>query len=254
MTLALRAAGIGSCILLLLSVPALAQVVVPANASFALNGGNLDLAGTGLQVAGAFSLGAGNVNNAANVAIASGGSLDGGSGTITLFGDWSNTGTFTAGTGSVNFVGGSVAQSNISGNSIFYGASFVSAAGKNYVFAVGATQNISSLLTITGTAALPIQFRSSAAGQVANIDLLPGGSQNIVHVGVSDMHATGQHLAASQTNEGGTGNADGWFMSGVNGGGNAVPTPTLSGIGASLLALLLAVFAAFVFPTFRKGE
>lgn len=243
-------AGLVLSLLVTACMTAQAQVAVPAGASFALNGGNIDLANTNLQVGGTFTVGSGSVQNIDSVSILSGGTLDGGSGTLTVFGDWANAGTFTAGTGSVNFVDGSVAQSNIGGNSTFYNASFVSATGKNYVFAVGTTQNISNLLTITGTAALPIQFRSSATGQVANIDLLPGGSQNIVHVGVSDVHATGQHLAANQTNEGGTGNATGWFMSGA--GGNAVPTPTLSGIGASLLALLLAVFAAFTFPTFRQ--
>lgn len=244
-------AGLVLSLLVTACMTAQAQVAVPAGASFALNGGNIDLANTNLQIGGSFTVGSGGVQNIDSVSILSGGTLDGGSGTLTLFGDWANAGTFTAGTGSVNFVDGSVAQSNVSGNSTFYNASFVSAAGKNYVFAVGTTQNISNLLTITGTAALPIQFRSAAADQVANIDLLPGGSQNIDFVGVSDVHAIGQPLAPTKTNDGGTGNDTGWFMSGVNG-GNAVPTPTLSGIGASLLALLLAVFAAFAFPTSRQ--
>jgi hypothetical protein len=78
--------------------------------------------------------------------------------------------------------------------------------------------------------------------------LLAGGTQNIQYVGVSDVHATGQHLAINQTNDGGTGNATGWFGTAIA--GNTVPTPTLSWFGSFLLALLLVRIAA----TRRNGE
>lgn len=237
------------------ATPALAQVIVPTGAAFSLGGGRLDLGNTSLQVGGSFAIGSGSVQNADSVTILSGGTLDGGSGLLTLFGDWSNAGTFTAGTGTVSFVDGGLAQSNVGGNSTFDNVSFVSATGKNYVFAVGTTQSVSGLLTIQGTAAQGIQFKSSSAGQVANVNLLPGGSQSIQYVGVSDVHATGQNLAANETNDGGTGNATGWFGAGINGGGNAVPTPTLSGIGLLLLALLMATSAAIAFaPSRPQGK
>lgn len=238
----------GLLLLAAFTAPALAQVVVPTGAAFSLGGGSIDLGNTSLQVGGSFAVGSGSVQNADSVAILSGGNLDGGSGALTLFGDWSNAGTFSAGTGTVNFVDGGIAQSNVSGNSTFDNVSFVSATGKNYVFVVGTTQSISGLLTILGSSAQGIQFRSSTAGQVANIDLLAGGSQNIQYVGVSDVHATGQHLAANQTNDGGTGNATGWFGSAAA--GNTVPTPALSWIGLFLLALLLATIAV----TRRNGR
>ncbi len=224
------------------ATPALANVDVPAGAAFALGGGSLDLGNTSLQVGGSFALGSGSATNIDSVSILAGGALDGGSGVLTLFGDWSNAGTFTAGTGSVNFIDGGIAQSNVSGNSTFANASFVSATGKNYIFAVGTTQSVSGLLTIQGSATQGIQFRSATAGQVANIDLLPGGSQNIQYVGVSDVHATGQHLAPNLTNDGGTGNATGWFGAAIA--GNTAPTPALSWIGLLLLALLLATITA----------
>jgi hypothetical protein len=234
-----------------LASPVFAQVIVPSGAAFSLGGGSLDLGNTSLQVGGSFAVGSGNVQNVDSVSILAGGTLNGDSGTLTLFGDWSNAGTFAAGSSTVNFIDG-VAQANISGNSTFNNASFVSANGKNYVFAVGTTQSVSGLLTILGTSAQGIQFRSSTAGQVANIDLLPGGTQNIQYVGVSDVHATGQHLAANQTNDGGSGNAKGWFGSAAA--GNTVPTPAFSGIGLLLLALLLVGFAARAFATFRRQE
>jgi hypothetical protein len=232
-----------------LASPVFAQVIVPSGAAFSLGGGSLDLGNTSLQVGGSFAVGSGNVQNVDSVSILAGGTLNGDSGTLTLFGDWSNAGTFAAGSSTVNFIDG-VAQANISGNSTFNNASFVSANGKNYVFAVGTTQSVSGLLTILGTSAQGIQFRSSTAGQVANIDLLPGGTQNIQYVGVSDVHATGQHLAANQTNDGGSGNAKGWFGSAAA--GNTVPTPAFSGIGLLLLALLLVGFSARAFATFRR--
>lgn len=246
-----------ACLVLLaaFAAPALAQVDVPAGATFSLGGGSLDLGGTNLQVGGSFAVGSGSAQKVDSVSILSGGNLDGGSGSLTLFGDWSNAGAFAAGTGTVNFIDGGVAQSNVSDDSTFANVGFVSATGKSYVFAVGSTQSVSGLLTILGTAAQGIQFKSSAAGQVADIDLLPGGSQSIQFVGVSDVHATGQHLAANETNDGGTGNATGWFGAGVNGGGNAVPTPALSGIGLLLLALLMAVSALFAFAApYRQGK
>ena len=232
----------GLLLLAAFTAPALAQVVVPTGAAFSLGGGSIDLGNTSLQVGGSFAVGSGSVQNADSVSILTGGSLDGGSGSVTLFGDWSNTGTFSAGTGTVNFVDGGIAQSNVSGNSTFDNVGFVSATGKNYVFAVGTTQSVSGLLTILGTSTQGIQFRSSTAGQVANIDLLAGGSQNIDFVGVSDVHATGQPLAPTKTNDGGTGNATGWFGSAAA--GNTVSTPTLSWTGLLLLALLLSMVAA----------
>src|SRR5262249_55401470 len=126
---------------------------------------------------------------------------------IQVGGNWTNNGSFAANAGEVDFrdvCGPSPAT--VSGNTTFFKASFVSGSGKNYVFQVGSTQTILSLLEITGTAANPIQFRSSTPGKVANINLVAGGTQQIQHVGVTDVWATGQHLAPTLTNEGGGGN------------------------------------------------
>lgn len=227
-------------ILMCVGSGATAQLSVPAGGSFALGGGSLDLGGTDLDVGGLFSLAGGNLNDAANIAIDSGGGFDGGTGQVTLFGDWSNAGNFVPGGSSVNFVDGG-APSQIAGSTSFANLSFVSTTGKNYVFAAGSTQTIAGLLTITGTAGQPIQFRSSSAGQVANIDLLAGGTQSIVHVGVSDVHATGQHLAPSLSNEGGSGNATGWFAAAVQ---NIAAVPATALSSAGLLIFTLALLAA----------
>lgn len=231
---------------------ALAQVAIPAGGTFALNGGSVDLAGTDLDIAGTLTFGAGQVNNAANVMISAGGNLDAGSGALTLFGDWSNAGTFAAGTSSVNFVDGGVNVSNVSGNSTFDNVSFVSTTGKTYAFAIGSTQTIQGALTILGTGAQAIQFTSSAAGQVASINLMQTGTQNIDFVGVSDVHGTGQQLAPTKTNDGGTGNDVGWFGN-LSVAATVAPTPALSGFGLWLLALLL-LGSAFVFRARLRSE
>jgi hypothetical protein len=232
---------IASVALLLLCVePAPAQILVPAGSSLSLNGGSLDLAGTSLTIAGSFATGSGGINGANNIDILAGATLDGGSGHLRLSGDWSNAGTFNPDGGTVFFVDGAASSSNVSGSSVFNNLSFISASGKFYVFAVGSTQTIDSALTIGGTPSAGIQFKSSIAGQVANINLLPSGAQNISYVGVSDVHATGQHLAAMLTNDGGSGNAMGWFSAVQPGGSTTVPAPALSAFVLALLILLTA--------------
>lgn len=222
----------------LISGVALADVNVPTGASFNLNGGTLDLANTSLQVGGAFGLGSGIVTNAINIAIGAGAGLDGGTGTITLSGDWSDLGSFVAGGSHVNFVDGALALANITGNTTFANLSLISTIGKAYVLQVGSTQTISTALTILGTAGAGIQIKSATPGQAAFINLLTGGSQNIDFVGVSNVHATGQHLAPTKTNDGGSGDAVGWFGS-VVGAIATTPAPILSTFAMVLMALVL---------------
>jgi hypothetical protein len=219
-----------------------ADLVVPSGGQYSTGGGQTDLACTDVVVAGKLFVASGSLINVRHLTIQSGGTIDGGSGVIQLGGDWSDSGTFTASASTVRFVDScGVTSSTVSGNTTFFNARFLSTTGKNYVFQVGTTQTVAGQLQISGTAANPIQFRSSAPGQVANINLLPGGTQAIVHVGVTDVHATGQHLAPDQTNEGGGGNAFNWFGASPN--PVSTPIPTLSDLAMLVLAALLSGFA-----------
>ncbi len=103
-------------------------------------------------------------------------------------------------------------------------------------------QKILSALEISGTAPNPIQFRSATPGQVAFIDLVNSGTQQIQHVGVTDVSSTGQCLAPGQSNEGGGGNAKNWFScsSGGGGGGTAASIPALDAAALLALAALIA--------------
>ena len=223
---------------------AVAQVTIPATATLQLAGGTLDLGGTDLQAGGSLVLGSGSVANASNVSILAGGLIDAGSGSIGLSGNWSNLGNFAAGTSQVNFSDGGLAQSVFTGNTTFSSAGFISTTGKNYIFPVGATQFFGTSLTILGTAIQGIQFRSATPGQVAFVNLMTGGTQNIDFVGVSNVHSTGQILAPTKTNDGGTGDAAGWFASAVAAAAAAVAAPVLSWIGMLLLGLMFATFAS----------
>jgi hypothetical protein len=220
-----------------------ADYIVPASAVTRLTGGTLNLSCTDLIVAGSFDVGSGSVRNARNVTVQPGGTISGGSGSIALSGNWtvSPTGQYVPGTSSVRFddnCGAGAAA--IAGNTSFYDVHFTSTTGRNFIFAAGSTQTISHLFEFTGTASAPSQFRSSGAGQVAYIDLQPGGTQSISHVGVTDVWAIGQWLAPFQTNEGGGGNARRWF-----GDPNFVePIPTIGTAALAALATLLAAAGA----------
>jgi hypothetical protein len=242
----LLALGLASVV----AAPAHADLTVPAGGLITLGPGIVDLACTDAVIAGTLHINGGALKNVRNVSIQPGGVLNGGTGLIEVAGNWSNAGSFAAGTGSVNFRELCAAgAATISGDTIFNRASFVTASGRNYVFAAGSTQTVKSLLEISGTVANPIQFRSSAPGQTAFINLLSGGTQLIQHVGVTDVWATGQWLAPFLNNEGGGGNANRWFgtPSGPgtgSAGGRAIPTLDTAAL-AALAAMLAAVGAWF---------
>lgn len=220
-----------------------ADLFVPASAILSVDGGTINLACTDLVVAGTVQVATGNISNVRNLAIMPGGVVEGGSGLITVGGDWTNNGQFVAGTGTVRFLDlCSLTSATVTGSTTFFNARFVSAIGKTYQFAVGSTQTIAGVLEITGTAAQPIQFRSTMAGQVASINLLPSGVQQILHVGVSDVWATGQYFSPNQSNEGGTGNAR-RFLGFPN--GIIAPIPATDPTIVVLLAMLLAVTGAW---------
>ncbi|HZR01635.1 MAG TPA: hypothetical protein VFA81_00510 [Burkholderiales bacterium] len=227
-----------ACVGLWFCLPCFAQVSVPAGAAFNLAGASVDLGGVALHVSGAVQLGSGVLQDVSDVTIASGGTLDAGSSTISLFGNWSDSGIFVRGSSHVDFVDGAAAAGSIAGDTTFANLSLVSASGKSYAFAAGSTQHIANVLTLQGTASAGIQLRSSSSTP-AYIDLQPGGTQNIQYVGVSHVHATGQPLAPTEINDGGSGDALGWFGNGAA--ANVAQTPTLS--LTSIALLLLGLFA-----------
>lgn len=228
---------------------ALADLVVPAGGAVSLGGGTIDLGCGDIAVGGGLQLAGGAAKGVRNVTILSGGTLDAGSGTVTLAGNWTDGGTFTPGTGTVAFVDGagcSVASA-IGGATTFYNLSLISSIGKVYTFASGMTQSVVNSLTIQGLPGTPLRIVGSSPGAQGNLNLSFGGAQSIAHVGVTDNWATGQPLAPGLANEGGTGNARGWFGAPLGDG-----IPALGGPGLVLLTVILGTLA--VLAARRRGE
>lgn len=229
----------------LVSSSCLAGITVPAGATFDLDGGRVDVAGGDVESRGTLRLGDGELTGVGDFRVLAG-TADLGSGLIRIAGDWENRAVVTAGGSVVEFRDGPAAIRAILGSTAFATLSLVSANGTRYRIESGSTQRIATLLEIVGTG-VPIQIEASSAS-IASVNLLAGGTQAIDNVGVSNVHAIGQPLAPTQTNQGGSGNANGWF--GQGGGGVTPPTiveplvvPALSDLGLLLTTLLFGAIA-----------
>ncbi|MBC7711364.1 MAG: hypothetical protein H7203_14975 [Rhizobacter sp.] len=225
---------------LLLGGSAQADMVVLAGATVNASASAVDFACTDLIIGGTFNLGTGSLVNVRDVVIQPGGSLSATSGSIAVTRNWSNSGSFVAGTGTVAFADSPscATSSAISGSTTFYNLSLTSAAGRTVTLAPGLTQTVLAVLTVTGTTALPIQVSSGSAA-LAFINLT-GPGQIISNVSVNNVAATGQWLAAGQTNRTVGGLAPNWF-------GDGFVVPTLSGAALLILTFLIA------FCTFLSG-
>lgn len=225
--------------------PAFAGWNIPPGGRVDLGGGSAS-GGGDVAVAGELALSGGSLIGVDSLDIAAAGELSLAAGVLELSGDFANAGVFLAQGGSVRFRDGGVAESAILGGNRFDSLSLVSDTGKRYRLQSGATQSVSTLLEIRGVGA-PIQIDTTVEDAVAYIDLADAGTQQIDNVGVSDVHAVGQPLAPDQTNQGGEGNAQGWFGNGTAPGGGTDPAPQLipvaSPIGLAVLALAIALIA-----------
>ncbi len=215
-----------------------ADLLVPAGASVALNGGSSDLACSDLIVAGNLSVGSGSITGIRSVNVQTGGSIAVGSGTLSLSGNWSDAGTFAAGSGLVSFVdlaGCAPTGGTISGDTSFAQLSFSTSGGKTYQLASGSTQTITRQLRIQGAPGVPLVLRGTTTGRPAF--LAAAGEQSTLNFGAADLTATGIWIAPNQTNA-----INGSGVSRIFGDPNP-PVPALPLGGLALLALALIVTA-----------
>jgi len=229
---------IGFLLCLLFESSAIASVNIPAGGRIALNGGGLGVGCTDMTVGGNLQLGSGAVFSIRDMRILAG-SIDAGSGTLTLGGNWDNQGSFIAGSSLVSIVDACAPAAGFSGPSTFYDLSLVSSIGKRITILPGQTQTVLHALTIIGTLANPIQIQSGVPGRPGFLQLDAFATQNISHVGVSDNWATGQPLAPTLSNEGGTGNSLGWFGVALDG---VRPVPAIGNWGLALLTIMMIGF------------
>lgn len=174
----------------------------------------MNLGCNGLIVQGTFNVGDGQAGNTGNVNINPTGTLNGGTGTLTVNGNWTNAGSFNANAGTVIFTDGCApGPLTFSGNTMFNNLSFVSTTGQNFVLPAGANITVSGTLTLQGTVSQPLQLNSST-GQPALITLAPSARLVRANTSLNNVQLVG------------------------------LPSiPTLSEYGLMLMALLMAVAA-----------
>lgn len=191
------------------------STTLPANGS--LNVGCLPV-----NVGGTLNVTSGRVNNAGTVTI-QGGVVNGGTGTITVGGGWSNNGTFNAGTGTVVFNAGCTAgQVQITGNTVFRNLTLTSNSGTTFVIPAGSNITVNGVLTLQGASGTPIQLISSS-GQPAVITMGPG----------AQLVSTNANVPCSV------------LIGGVAPQCQATSIPTVTGLGQLTLAVMVLLFAAW---------
>lgn len=178
------------------ALPAHAQLTVGAGSAIYLGNGTLNAGCQSLGVDGRLNIDAGAATGLLHLQVGGSGQLDGGSGTISLSGDYTRAGSFTPGSGLFQSVDGCGATaSRFMGDNSFARLTVSTSTGRLWQLPAGSTQSIAQALALTGAAGQLLQIRSSAAGSAANLNLAPGASQLISYVNVQDNHATGQGLA-----------------------------------------------------------
>ncbi|MBR0567487.1 IPTL-CTERM sorting domain-containing protein [Azoarcus sp. L1K30] len=168
---------IGASLLFAFSMQAFAQVTVPVGGSVSVPpGGSMNLACTDLLVQGAMNVNSGSVTQGLTVGIDATGVLNGGSGSITLSGDWNNLGTFVPGSGTVVLTDGCASGSSaLTGSTVFNNLTLSSTSGHTYVIPSGSSITVNGTLTLQGTVGQPISVVSSS-GSPATILLGPGAT------------------------------------------------------------------------------
>jgi hypothetical protein len=185
----LAAGTAAAALFVLVTVAAGANVSIGAGSSLDLGSGLLDLGCADLTVAGTLSAGTVGFSAARDVTIEPAGVLNANSATLEVAGDWNNTGTFNAGTSSVNFVDGcGVSNATLSGGTSFSTLTITTATGKTYQLEAGSTQTIGVALSLSGTVGNLLTLRSTSPGSAATLDVQGSGTGDFLDV--ADLHFT----------------------------------------------------------------
>ena len=146
-----------------------------------------------------------------NLTIGAGGILNGGASTITVGGNWSNTGTFNYGTSTVIF-NDDTKISTISGSTTFYNLK-VETPSKQINFTAGTTQTVQGTLTFnSGHCSTMITLRSTITGDpTKRWNLNVTGSADIKYVNLGDGSATNP-LTANNSKDGGNNDFTKWTI------------------------------------------
>lgn len=220
-------------------------ISVASGTQLSLGAGSIDAGCGDLAVAGTFSVGSGSANSLRNVAI-NPGTINGGSGSINLSGDWTNQGTFKAQTGSVNITDGcSTTVSRVTGDSTFNRFGAITTTGKQLEPAAGSSQTFSGGLTLGGSGSDRLLVRTSSPGTTAAFTLNQGASQSISGIDVADIDSSaGETIAPgppARFNSVDSGTNTNWFISAIQ---EIVPVDTLPAPMLAILVLLMLLLGS----------
>ena len=197
-----------------------AELTIPANGSFFVpSSATMQMGCADLNAGGSTLLNAGQIQQAGNVSIAASGSLNAGSGSLQVGGNWTNNGTFVAGTSSVSFVSGcSNSNATISGTTTFNNLTLTSTAARTFLIESGHYTTVNGTLNISGSPG-PVTLAPST-GSTAYIALGPNAVYTSSNANVPSSVQIG--------NSGGGGGGGG------SGGGSDGGQPASSAPGAPL--------------------
>jgi hypothetical protein len=199
--------------LLLLPAGALAgNLTVGSGSSLDLGTGSLALGCADLDVLGTLSAGTLGFTQGRDVTITPGGVMNGNSATLRLSGDWDNTGSFVAGTSSVQISDGcGLLSSTVVGDTTFNNLELSSSSGKQVNISAGSTQSVAGSFLAAGASGNLLKIRSTVGGTQAFLNVQ--GSGSATDVDVADNSALpGNNIPMSAGSIKGP-NTPGWLLS-----------------------------------------
>ncbi|MBK7393685.1 MAG: VCBS repeat-containing protein [Chloracidobacterium sp.] len=141
-----------------------------------------------------------------NFVMASGGQFSPNNNQVNVRGNWSNAGTFNAGTSTVAFNGDT--GQTVTGDTTFYNFTKAVTAAQQMNFTAGSLTTVTNSLTLTGTAGNILSLRSTTDGTYWNIQVPTTRTVNYVNVKDSD-NTTG--VLVNPTNSVEAGHNVNWF-------------------------------------------
>lgn len=198
------------------------------------------------------------------------GTVTGGTATIAVAGNWSNTGTFTANTSTVSLTG---TNQQINGTTSFYDLSKTVSSADTLTFENGKTQTVTHTWTATGASGQLLSLRSLSTGSQWSID--PQSTRTISYLDVKDSNnINATTISISGFNITNSGNNTGWdfptatSVTGQNpqttAGGKSItitgtnfvatPTVTVGGTSATSVVFVSATTLTAVAPAKTAGS
>lgn len=211
-------------------------ILIGTGAAMDTGQGQLLIGCNDLEVAGDFG---GQAAGARDVSILAGGSLA--TDELSFSGDWENAGQVEV-PGWVRWLEGCGAtDAQMTGSTDFSAFEISTSTGRTVRLQANVTQQVTDSLILQGAPDELLMLRTTVSGQQAGLTLVPGGSQSIAFVDVSDMDSSGgQPMAPGSPglhNSVDSGNNINWFQEVLS----AIPVSTLGLIGTTLLIVLFAL-------------